>query len=87
MTGACAQRIASARHDRFSETDDWYAFDVNVLQRLGWTWGGGGAEELRFWAVAQKMTLNREHDARLRQTVIQKLGDDAADYLIELDVA
>jgi hypothetical protein len=31
-----AQRAASARHDRFAATGDWYRAYVEVLERLGW---------------------------------------------------
>jgi hypothetical protein len=31
-----AQRAASAKHDRFAATRDWYGVYVDVLERLGW---------------------------------------------------
>ena len=31
-----AQRAASAKHDRFAATEDWYGSYVDVLERLGW---------------------------------------------------
>jgi hypothetical protein len=31
-----AQRAASARHDRFAATKDWYGLYVDVLGKLGW---------------------------------------------------
>jgi hypothetical protein len=31
-----AQRAASAKHDRFAATKDWYGVYVDVLERLGW---------------------------------------------------
>ncbi len=62
-----------------------FRFRLNDRRRgfLFWTWG---AEEVAFWAAAQKMTLNRDHYAPLRQTVISKLGAEAADYIVGLDV-
>jgi hypothetical protein len=31
-----AQRAASAKHDRFAKTEDWYGVYVDVLERVGW---------------------------------------------------
>lgn len=31
-----AQRAASAQHDRFTATGDWYAVFTDILERLGW---------------------------------------------------
>ena len=50
---------------------------------LFWRWG---SEEVDFWAAAQKMTLNVEHYATLRQAVIDKLAADAADHIAGLDI-
>ena len=35
-----AQRAASAKHDRFGRTDDWYRVYIEVMERLGWTGEG-----------------------------------------------
>lgn len=51
---------------------------------LFWRWG---AEEIAFWAAAQTLTLNTRHYAGLRQAVIEKLAEDAADYIAALAVA
>lgn len=51
---------------------------------LFWDWG---AEQIVFWAAAQKMTLNSEHYARVRSTVAERLAADAADYMAEIPIA
>jgi hypothetical protein len=51
---------------------------------LFWRWG---AEEISFWTAAQKMTLNAEHYARLRAKVAERLGSDAADYVVDIPFA
>ena len=45
-----------------------------------------GQEQIDFWAAAQKMTLNAAHYAGLRQAVIDKLAEDAGDYIAALDI-
>jgi tetratricopeptide (TPR) repeat protein len=40
-----AQRAASARHDRFAATADWYRAYVEVLEQLGWVGEGFAFEE------------------------------------------
>lgn len=47
-----AQRAASARHDRFAATKDWYDVYVDVLERLGWV-GEGFAFEKRMSASGE----------------------------------
>jgi hypothetical protein len=49
---------------------------------LFWSWG---ADDIEFWTAAGKMTLNTAHYDRVRQAVIDKLADDAADYIVRLD--
>jgi len=71
--GALAMALGAFR---FTTTENGGRF-------LFWTWG---AEEIEFWAAAQKMTLNRDHYKPLRDTVVQKLADDAKDYLVDLPV-
>lgn len=61
---------------RFRSTD-------NRRQVLFWKWG---AAEMEFWTAAQKMTLNAEHYATLRRAVVEKLGEQAADYVVDLEV-
>lgn len=51
---------------------------------LFWDWG---AEEIVFWAAAQKMTLNAELHAPLRDTVAERLAADAADYVVDIPIA
>jgi hypothetical protein len=40
-----AQRAASARHDRFAATAEWYRAYVEVLEQLGWVGEGFAFEE------------------------------------------
>ena len=52
-----AQRAASARHDRFDATADWYRAYLEVLERLGWV-GEGFAFERRS-SVAAEFTIDK----------------------------
>lgn len=45
-----------------------------------------GEDDVEFWVGAQKMTLNTQLYARLRDVVRSKLGDKAELYLADLDV-
>jgi hypothetical protein len=55
----------------------------NRRRVLFWKWG---AAEIEFWTAAQKMTLNAELYAPLRRVVVEKLGEEAADYVVDLEV-
>jgi hypothetical protein len=52
-----AQRAASARHDRFAATADWYRAYLDVLERLGWV-GEGLAFEQRS-SRAHEFTIDK----------------------------
>ena len=52
-----AQRAASARHDRFAATAEWYRAYVEVLERLGWA-GEGFAFEQRS-SRAHEFTIDK----------------------------
>ena len=52
-----APRAASARHDRFAATADWYRAYLEVLERLGWV-GEGFAFEKRS-SVAAEFTIDK----------------------------
>lgn len=51
---------------------------------LSWDWGG---DDVAFWVAAQVMTFNSGHYARLRDTVAERLGDAAADYVAALPLS
>lgn len=89
-----AHRAASARHDRFAATDDWYRVFSDVLARLGWIGQGFAFERRR--SAAGELTMDRGAlDAVLAIAggnqlpvlfktleAMKKLGDGAAPLLL-----